>query len=271
VLERFRATDDQTPLIVVTGQYLGEEHERRARALGISAFLHKPIFEEDLVPAVRAALRGSSAAAYDDGADVQPSTVRRSESSQQVPAADNLAVEGRYPQRTNRLLSEILPGLYRRTQRAFPAASPQLVVDAVHDAVMEELARRNSERDESHIALLSRPAGAAWRNLDNAIVSEWRRRERELQFAVEVSDNLFLQPIDGEWVAARRATLLALAEDAFERQGIDVWLASAGFDVIASALGLGDLPVDEQCREVQRFKDRIKKRARRSGPTGSAD
>lgn len=265
VLERFRATGHQTPIVVITGQYLGEEHERRARALGVSAFLHKPIFDDDLVPAVRAAMDATTPPVFEDDAAVQPPPAPSSGSFERVPDADDIRVDGRCPPGANQLLIKLLPGLYRRTQRAFPAASPQLVVDAVHDAVMEQLTRRGPDRELSHIALVSRLAGAAWRNLDNAVVSEWRRRQREQLFAVEASKGLFGEAIDSERVAARRATLMALAEHESERHAIEAWLADAGFDEIARALGLGHLPVDEQWREVKRFKDRIKKRARRHG------
>jgi CheY-like chemotaxis protein len=271
VLERFRATDDQTPLIVITGVCLGEEHERRARALGIAAFLHKPIFDDDLVPAVQAALHAPDSPASEDGAGVQRPGAP-SEASARVAGNDDCGADGRDPPRTHQLVAELLPGLYRRAQRAFPGEPRQLVVDAVHDAVMEELNRRRPGREASPLPLVDRLAGAAWRNLDNLVESERRRKAREQAFAAETTVEAFAmdEDVEAEY-AARQAALMALAVDEVERRGIEAWLAKAGFAEIASALGLGDLPLDEQRREVKRFKDRIKNRARRHGPKRGGD
>jgi CheY-like chemotaxis protein len=269
VLERFRATDPQTPLIVVTGVCLGEEQERQARALRISAFLHKPIFDDDLVPAVRAALHAPDSPASDYGAGVKRPA---SESSRQVAGNDDFGADGRYPPGTNQLLTELLPGLYRRLQRSFPGEPRQLLVDAVHDAVMEELNRSRPDREASLLPLVDRLAGAAWRNLANAVKSEHVRKTYEQAFAAEAPWKASaMDEVEEAEFAARRAALMAATVDEVEKRGIEAWLAKAGFAEIASALGLGDLPLDEQRREMKRFKDRIKNRARRHGPKRGGD
>lgn len=264
VLARVRATDDRTPIIVITGFYLSEEYERRARALGISAFLHKPVFDDDLVLAVRAAMRTPSSSDSEDADRVQASPPRPTESSTQVPWDEDFGPDGRYPLGTNQLLSELLPDLYRRTQRSFSGESPQLVMDAVHEAVMEQLQHGGVSREFPRTALTYRLFRAAWRNIANLVRSERRRQLREQQFAKEEDPAVSAMGTEfpgnpGE----HRARLLSLATNVPERRALQVWLEGGDIEEMARELGCSGVRSEDQRRAVNRFKDRIMKRALR--------
>jgi hypothetical protein len=60
--------------------------------------------------------------------------------------------------------------------------------------------------------------------------------------------------------------LLTLAQTAAEREALRRWGEDERPLRIAEVLGLSHLPISEQLREVKRFKDRVKKRARRGHP-----
>lgn len=251
ILAGIRA-DSDVPVIVVTGECLDEESERTARALGIVAFLRKPIYIEGLMEPVRAAL-GTGAPA------IAPTLVGPGIGVQSPESTD-----GGHFSEANRVVEELLPMLYRRIQEAYPRRSPQLVVDAVNDAVMEKLqcGQVRVPADARFVHLLLQ---AAWRNMSNTVHSEARRRAREEHFAT--TRPMAEEPLDlaSECEAAEQRTqLLALATNEADRRGIELWLDDASTQEIAEALGYGDLSSAQRRSEVKRFKDKILIRGRRS-------
>ena len=155
LLAQLRARDAHLPVIPITGKYLDEEHRRRAEGLGISAYLHKPLIDDALIQALRRAtgLRGAST----DGSI------------------------GAHSPGTHETLASVLPDVKRLAQRAYPRMPREAVVDAVHDAAIEFLARGDIDWG-SRRSQVARLYSAAWRNLANTWRSAKRRRVREEEY-----------------------------------------------------------------------------------------
>lgn len=65
VLERLRASDHATRVIVITGEMLPEEEIEKIKALGISAYLQKPVMLEDLEKTISGLLGIRTEARYE--------------------------------------------------------------------------------------------------------------------------------------------------------------------------------------------------------------
>jgi CheY-like chemotaxis protein len=72
VAEQVRAQRPWTPVVIITG-YGNEEHEARAKAAGVTAFLNKPLSPDMIEESAVVALRKAGAAAPRETAPQQPS------------------------------------------------------------------------------------------------------------------------------------------------------------------------------------------------------
>jgi two-component system, LuxR family, response regulator FixJ len=255
VLAELRAAGSHLPVIPITGKYLDEGHRRDAQALGISAYLYKPLLDDALVQALRRAIGVGPAVA-----------VNAVGSDEAMAAADSGArlsgsFDG-YPPGTNEVLASVLPHLQRRVQRAYPLLSRDAVVGAVDDAAMERVTREDI-RGMSRASLMAQLFGSAKRNLSNAWRSEQRRRAREAAYARTIETSVAPDEREAERLAELQARFLALATTDGERRATALWLADASTDAIADALGCGHLDPAERSAAVARLKERMKKRGRR--------
>jgi two-component system, LuxR family, response regulator FixJ len=263
VLGRFRATDGQTPVIVITGVCLGEEHEARARALGISAFLHKPIFDDDLVPAVRAAMDATSPPVFEDGANVQPPLrTRFAELHGRLLASDRRAADD--------LCSLLVAEIRRQIRPRDPLITREMIDEALDDTLTELVAapgRCDPARDP--IAWL---ATIARNKLKDAGRALRRRRRREvaltenLERALEAPAGLSAEELADRraWIASHRRQLLAVAKTGPEQRFLEARLHGAPVNEQAAALGGGELREPEQRALVNRVWERLRLRLVRS-------
>lgn len=239
VLAKIRAFDEEVPVVVVTGVCLDEEHERRARALGVSDYLRKPVWTENLVLALRTAL----------GSAAPPNVGDRSE-------------DGGYPPGTNDALEAVWPDLCRRLQSAWRGVSPQAIVDGLDDAVLERL--RQDDIKAVHRTELSRTLfWSAWRNIANSVESEKRRRVREGRYGREAAARAraMLSETTDDVTRRREEAVALVAQTPPESRALVVWLERGGWQEMAAALGFAESSEAEQRDVVRRFKDRLLKRA----------
>lgn len=263
VARSLRAKYPDQLIVVMTGWYLLDEDEAEARALGVSDYLFKPVDDEALVASLRAALEartertidpretmGADGEIADPNEDAPSATPSLDESSGLQLAACEDA-----------FITTWLPGLVRRTQQSFPKVWYDAIVEQVEDTLLEFLGKVKAGIWPVRRSLQGHLHQAAWRNVDDRVRSAVRRREYEAEYAREQPQ--IAQP-ERDW-SADLETALDLAETETEREAVRRWLLE-GDDVqrIAGALSCSQLPVEEQFREVKRFKDRIKKRAARS-------
>ena len=176
------------------------------------------------------------------------------------------------------------PFLARLTGRPrFRQTDPQMVEDAVLDALLE-YAEKPAQFDpssgrvlEAHLTL------AAERNLLNLLRSEGRRHRREREAAArEAPGNraaVELQSPAGNLLQEETATelqrnrdeALALLTDPRDRRVYELRLEGEfRTTAFAAVLGIRHLPKDDQRREVKRVKDRIEKVLRRGIGTREA-
>jgi CheY-like chemotaxis protein len=215
VLAELRASGSDLPVVPITGHYLDEEHRRRAEALGVSAYLYKPLLDDELAQVLRRASgfrsQGPAGSIGDDRRD------------------------------TDEILASVLIEAERRVRPAYPRMPREAIVDAVHDAAVERAAR-----GDLHIvpraSLVARITAAAWRNLANAWRAEKRRRIREETYARLIATREVVHERDADYVAMRQSALLACAETDAERRAVLLWIIDSSSDAIAGALGCSHLP-----------------------------
>jgi RNA polymerase sigma-70 factor, ECF subfamily len=163
--------------------------------------------------------------------------------------------------------------LTKRLEKRFPhLRGSDLLVDAVTDSVHSYLGRPD-QYDPARRGLLGFLAMAAEGDLKNALAKWHRRSEMEVPM-----DDVELEAVAGNKVIgpgdsadeldleAIRKDVRALFHDPDDQQMADLVLGGErSIEPFARILRLGDLPIDEQRREVKRHKDRIKKRLVRYG------
>ena len=148
--------------------------------------------------------------------------------------------------------------------REFPALDLGLVCDGVTDALLDYCAHPSAFDPVRGVPLDRYLHGNAWRNVCNLLRRETRRRSREEKAAelypvVELSASVGNLLQDDEQLR-RRQQLLALFEDPRDRRVVELRLqGERRTSEFAKALGISDLPIETQRREVKRAKDRIDK------------
>jgi RNA polymerase sigma-70 factor (ECF subfamily) len=164
----------------------------------------------------------------------------------------------------DQLAAFLLKTLPRILRRRFPRAPAEWMIDAVEDVILD-YARRPTAYDPTRRVSLERfLVPAAVRNLSNRIERERRLKQREEGYAVQ--ERLFthtVEPSIGEAdIAARlRGKVLAITRTEAEARAL-LWMLKPAPSVarLAEILGVTDCPIEEQRREIKRFRDRIVKR-----------
>jgi RNA polymerase sigma-70 factor (ECF subfamily) len=179
----------------------------------------------------------------------------------------------------DRLASEnlarlVLPSLQEEIARRFPHADEQLISDGVIDAVLDYCASPQQFDTSKGVPLARFLATAAWRNVDNLLVGERRRRQRERRAGEETREaDVALDPAarnlqreEEEQSAARRAAILAALDDPKDQEIMALRLDGVRDTAeYARILTITDLPIERQREEVKRRKDRITRFLRRKG------
>ena len=166
----------------------------------------------------------------------------------------------------NELAEYLLPILTRRLRRAYPRVPLDLLVEACEDAVLDYGSRPDRFDTSRGVPLASFLQLVAWRNLANRLEADTRRRRREATYASMQRAPTEATPSDQEHTAGpTRARMVELGHKGVERNALQIWLAGERRTaVLATALGIANLPSPEQRREVKRFKDRLRKRFERA-------
>jgi hypothetical protein len=160
-----------------------------------------------------------------------------------------------------------------RLRHAYPKVADSLIDDGIEEALVE-YALRPAGFDSSRGVPLDRVLyHRAWRNVANLLMSDQKRRTREMYYAqaaiVAMSSGKPVRAAQGQ-----TTLLLGLVADDSERDALRLWLEGERRTTpLASILGVAALSLSEQRRTVKRFKDRIRNRVKRltSGRTpGSA-
>jgi RNA polymerase sigma-70 factor (ECF subfamily) len=182
-------------------------------------------------------------------------------------------------QRGDRLASEelarlLLPALLEEVSRRFPRTDEQLISDGVIDAVLDYCEVPDQFDPGKEVPLDRFLSTAAWRNVDNLLISERRRKEREKKAGRKKREaDVALDPAarniqreEQEQCDKRKAALLAALDDPKDREIMALRLEGVR-DTAAYAriLNITDLPIQRQREEVKRHKDRITRFLRRKG------
>lgn len=157
-------------------------------------------------------------------------------------------------------------------RRKRPHADPHLVEQAVHDALLDFLARPDKYRpDKSALASFLRLAADG--DLKNLLAGERRKKNRREDVELDSlarkdsrSDQPLLRLALQEETADMLDTVRQVAEESSPSQRVVLGLILDGVratEPFAQALGVGDLPPEQQRRAVYREKDKINKRLKR--------
>jgi CheY-like chemotaxis protein len=149
-----------------------------------------------------------------------------------------------------------------RLARAFPRAPHDLVQDAVVDAALEYGAAPQRFDPSRAPSIADFVSVIATRNLRDCLAAEASRHARERRWVTE--HNRLRSGIRHPrhepdlWGA-----LVSVITEPSERRAAQRWMNGEADSLIAQELGCGHRALDEQSREVKRFKDRILKRLSR--------
>jgi DNA-directed RNA polymerase specialized sigma24 family protein len=177
-----------------------------------------------------------------------------------IVAGDQLALE--------QSIKRLLPILRRMLRRSFPRVPDEVIIDTSEDTVVE-YALRPTRFDAARGVPLERFLfHAAWRNAADSLDAAAKRRAREAKCA-ELASALVgpaAQPVpDLHGNHEIKRHILEAAAGPKEQFALRLWLdGERRTGPIAAVLGLSHLDAHGQRQEVKRFKDRVKKRIRRS-------
>lgn len=151
-----------------------------------------------------------------------------------------------------------LPILTRRLVVRFKQLGPD-VGEAVEDALLD-YRRRPSRFDPTRGSFAEYLYRIAWRNALDRSRSEIRRRQREADWARSGASRF-----NESWEPKMDLAVAKwLRVPASEMEALDLWLAGERRTaLLVAALGLSELALLEQRREVKRFKDRMRRRCER--------
>ena len=260
ILEYLRAKYPELPIIVVTGWYLTDEHERQARALGVSDYLFKPVDDSQLVASLRAVLDGPTARGTKQLGDPvgrwEPKA--SAESRCVVDAGYGESSAGEFAYCINAFIKSRLRYLVRGIQHAFPRVWTDVIVEQAEDALLEFLAKMKRGVWPVRRTLDGHLRQAVWRNVRDQVQAAARRAANEARYAREQAHFTYVPHAERDL-----QTVWRLAHSGAEKEALYRWLEAESSARIAEALGVSHLPTSEQLREVKRFKDRLKRRAQR--------
>lgn len=274
VLEEFRASGFDIPVVVITGCYLEEGDERAARVLGVYDYVRKPVFADDLAPLLWQAVGGRDAwtGTLSDRGTASRLAGSAAEAGEAPPPVDSDAAggpvgdeNGRYGPGSNRFASTHFHRLQRLLRGAFPQISEDSITSAIDTALMDYLERVRRGDPPPAEAVEGYLYTAAKRNVIDIRRAETRRHLREDRYSKDAP--LVAEPPATAF--ARESTdirrwIRALASNQAEERALILWAEGAEAERIADALGCSHLAAVDQRAEVKRFKDRIRRRARRS-------
>jgi hypothetical protein len=135
-----------------------------------------------------------------------------------------------------------------------------VITEQAEDALLEFLSKLKQGVWPVRRSVEGHLRQAAWRNVRDQVQAATRRRANEARFARE---QIQLRQSHDDDSSSHFERVLALAHDKAETEALLRWVEGDSAFRIAEALALSHLPVAEQVRALKRFKDRIKKRARR--------
>jgi RNA polymerase sigma-70 factor (ECF subfamily) len=168
----------------------------------------------------------------------------------------------------------MLPSLVAEVGRKFPRTDDQVVADGVIDAVLDYCARPQQFNETRRVPLDRFLAAAAWRNVDNLVRGERRRkhREREVGRTKREADVAFdpvarnIRQEELRQLAAQTGAMFDALDDPKDKQIMALRLqgirATSDF---ARVLDITHLPLAQQRKQVKRNKDRITRFLRRKG------
>jgi RNA polymerase sigma-70 factor (ECF subfamily) len=169
--------------------------------------------------------------------------------------------------------SRLLGPLTQEVSSQFPHVDQEHIWDGVVDALLDYCARPYQFDEGRRVPLDRFLRLAAWRNVANMFRGNNRRKVREErvgQDPTEVSvelDSVAGNIVQKEEIAAyqqRQKAIMNVLHNPQDRQIFALRLqGERRTEKFAEILGIGDLPIEAQRREVKRNKDRIDKILRR--------
>jgi RNA polymerase sigma-70 factor (ECF subfamily) len=179
----------------------------------------------------------------------------------------------------DRLASEelsrlVIKPLIEEMTRRFRGVDEQLACDGVIDAVLDYCARPAQFNPARDVPLDRYLATAAWRNVDNLLTGERRRKLRERKAGSKKREaDVALDPVarnirqeELQELKEKEAAKFAALDNPKDKEILRLKLDGVR-DTASSArvLGITHLPVAQQKEEVKRHKDRIIRFLRRKG------
>jgi RNA polymerase sigma-70 factor (ECF subfamily) len=158
--------------------------------------------------------------------------------------------------------------------RRFPGTDEHLVSDGIIDAILDYCVHPEQFDGSKDVPLDRFLATAAWRNVDNLLTGERRRKRRERMVGSEKREaDVALDPVarnirqeELRQLDEKQADMLAALDDPKDKEILALRLkgirATAPY---ACVLGITHLPLKQQREEVKRHKDRITRFLRRKG------
>lgn len=172
------------------------------------------------------------------------------------------------------LLRVLLPSLQSEIARRFPRADEHLVSDGVIDSVFDYCVHPEQFDTSRNVPLDRFLATAAWRNVDNLLLGERRRKQRERKVGGEKREaSVAFDPVARNILQEeerqrdeRRAAMFDALDDPKDKEILALRLQGVRDAApYAHILGITDLPLKKQQAEVRRHKDRITRFLRRKG------
>jgi CheY-like chemotaxis protein len=242
VLRWMRAQPVLVPTAVMTA-FHAEFDPDEAITLGALAYSDQPLSNDDIL-------------ALAETLTVAPS-----------PSDDPLRLHTQFlagrPSALDCLASAFLMILPPRLARAFPRVPRDFTIDAATDACLEYAANPTRFDPSRSASIVDFVYLIARRNLADRLRAEIALKNREVRYArkqpVTFIPELPMRRSDiGVWAAVAAVTI-----NSSERLAVELWLADAGSEAVAQALGMGHWDQEDRRRGVKRFKDRLLKRLSR--------
>jgi RNA polymerase sigma-70 factor, ECF subfamily len=172
------------------------------------------------------------------------------------------------------LSSLLLPRLIDEVSRRFPTADEQIINDGVIDAVLDYCVHPQGFDANKEVPIDRFLATAAWRNVDNLVIGERRRKQREkvvgrkkreADVALDPPARKIKQEEEDE-VNRRCTAMFEALTDPKDKEILRLKLEGVrDTSAFAHVLKITHLQVAKQREEVKRHKDRITRLLRRKG------
>jgi RNA polymerase sigma-70 factor (ECF subfamily) len=181
--------------------------------------------------------------------------------------------------RGDRLASEelsrlLLPPLVEEIGRRFRTTDEQIISDGVIDAVLDYCGDPHQFNTDKGVPLDRFLAKAAWRNVENLLTGERRRKQRERKVGSKKREaDVALDPVarnirqeELRQLDEKQAAMFAALDDPKDKEILRLKLDGVRDTArFARVLDITHLPVARQREEVRRHKDRIIRFLRRKG------